>query len=316
MLLRRAGMLVVIVGCWLVAGAQAADEPVLLKYKLAKGEKQYFKSAQEMTQKQSLMGMTQENTMKQEAIMSRLVDTVASDGKATLKLKAESRKMEANFGPIGKYEFDSKSTERDTSSMVGATLTPLLERLTGSEYQVVIDTRGKVTEVTGYAELIADIVKGNPIASQFGAADNKSAAMNEQESFVVLSDKPVKPGDKWDVSQEMQLPNLGRMKSKTTYTYEGPDQVGDRKTARIGISNDMSVELDADQGGAKIKGTLSTTKSEGTVQFDIEAGRILKVQRSATMGGQLTLDVNGMTLTIDNEQTQSAQIVALEKLPE
>lgn len=313
---RPFGMMVVVLGCSLTTAARGDDEPLLLKYKFAKGDKQYFKSEQEMKQKQTFMGNSQENGMSQQAVLSQSIDSVDADGKATFVFKAESRKVDANLGPAGKFEFDSKSSERDTSSQAGTLLTPLLERLTGTEYQVIVDSTGKVSEVKGYAELIADLIKGNPIVGQFGASDNKSAAMNEQESFAILSDKPVKPGDKWDNSREMNLPNIGKLKNKTTYTYEGIDKVGDRKTARIGIASDMSIELDAQQGGAKVKGTISTTKSGGTIQFDIEAGKVLSVKRNVTMAGQLMVDVNGMTIAIDNEQTQTAQIVALDKLPE
>src|SRR5262249_1065682 len=157
--------------------------------------------------------------------------------------RAERRKMNAEFGALGKFEFDSKSTERDTGSAIGGALTPLLERLTGSEYQVIVDPLGKVGEVKGYAELIADILKDNPLAGQFGGGDNASAVMSEQDAFVIFSDKPVSVGDQWEVPIEMELAKLGKLKLKTTYTYEGPDTVGDRKTVRIALSGEMTIEL-------------------------------------------------------------------------
>lgn len=312
--LRLAGIAVLIVACGCAARAQA-EEPVLLAYKVAKGETSYYRVGGEVKQTQSIMNMKLNNSFNQETVMSRVADNVDADGNATFKLKAERRKFTSEFGAAGKYEFDSKSTERDTGSVVGGELTPLFERLTGSEYQVIVNPRGRVTEVKGFAELVADIVKDKPIAAQFGAGDNKAAVMNEQDTFVVLSDKPVKPGDKWENAFELELPKTGKFKSKTTYTYEGPDKVGIVTTARIGVTSDLTFELDIDQAGAKITGTLTTNNSSGTVQFDPVAGRVVSIKRSLSLSGQMSADVGGMTIPIDNQQEQTSTFELLEKLP-
>jgi hypothetical protein len=321
MLLRlvRSTVIVVVICCCGRAPVRA-DEPVLLKYKVAKGETLHYKNTQTMKQAQSLTvnGMTikQDNDMKQEAILTRVADEVGSDGKVTFRLKAERRKMTAEFGALGKFEFDSKSTERDTGSQIGAALVPLLERLTGSEYQVIVNPQGKVAEVKGFAELIADIIKDNPLAGQFGGRDNAAAVMNEQDAFVILSDKPVSAGDQWEVPVDMELAKLGKMKGKTTFTYEGPDTFGNRKTVRIAITSEMTLEFNLDQGGMKITGTLTSSNSSGTVQFDPAAGRVLSLKRSVSMGGMLSVDAGGMTIPVDNQQDQTNTFELLEKLPE
>src|SRR5258708_30149172 len=271
-------VVVVVVGGW-AAHAPAlpaqADEALLLKYKPAKGDTVHYKEGFGMKQSQSIMGMKLENSVKQESIASQVVEAVGADGKATVKMKTKSRKMSSEFAGAGKYEFDSKSTERDTNSVVGAAVTPLLERLTGSEYELAVTSRGEAAQVKGYAELIRHLVKDNPLAQQFGAIDNKSAAHQEQRSFIVLSEKPVKPGDQWEVPVDAEMTKLGKIKGTITYTYEAPDKVGDRKTVRIGVVSNISIELNLDQGTTKVSGTLSTTSSSGTVQFDPEAGRVV-----------------------------------------
>lgn len=308
---------VVIVGGWMAQAPQIqADEAILLKYKVAKGDKAIYKMGFDTKQAQSIMGMKLDNTIKQETIVSRVVDSVNADGNATLKIKTERRKMNAEFAAMGKYEFDSKSTERDTTSAVGAALTPLFERLTGSEYELVFTPRGRVTEVKGFAEMVGDLVKDNPLAQQFGAVDNKTAVHNEQRGFIVLSEKPVKPGDQWEIPFDVEMTKLGKIKGTVTYTYEGPDKVGDRKTARIGVASNLSLELDIDQGGAKVTGTLSTTTSSGTVQFDPEAGRVVSSKQSSGLSGQLSVAVGGMNIPIDNQQENSETVELLDKLPE
>jgi hypothetical protein len=297
------------------AGARA-DEPVLLRYKAAKGQTQFYKNRSEMKQNQSFAGMKLDNSMNQEAILTRVVDDVSSDGVATYKLKADRRKVEADFGFIGKFSFDSKSSERDTSGPLGASLIPILERTTGSEYQVLVSPRGEVKEVKGYAELFGDLIKDNPLAQQFGAWDNKGASVTEQEAFVVMSDKPVNPGDRWEIPFELELAPLGTMKGKTTCVYEGADKVGDRKTVRLGVTTDMTFHLKLEQPDSKVNGTLTTSNSSGTVQFDPEAGLVVKSKRSYSMSGQLTAEAGGMTIPIDTQQEQINELELLDKLPE
>jgi hypothetical protein len=314
--LMKAVVVVVVVGWVAHATSAQADDAILLKYKAAKGDKSVYKMGFDMKQSQSLMGMKIENTIKQETIESRVVDAVDGEGKATLKVKAIHRKMNAEFGVAGKFEFDSKSTERDTGSAIGGAVTPLLERLTGSEYELVVTPHGHITEVKGYAELIGDLLKDNPFASQFGAADNKSAAYQEQRGFLVLSEKPVKPGDQWEIPFDVELTKIGKIKGTITCTYEGPDKVGERKTARIGVVSNISLEMNIDQGTAKVTGTMSTTGSSGTVQFDPEAGRIVSKKQTSSLSGQLSVDVSGMKIALDNQQEMTETAELLDKLPD
>lgn len=319
MLPGRCGIAVVIVACAMASRAQA-QEPVLLKYKPTKGDKLYYKAKQHMDQKQTLtiMGMAikLENMVDQEAISSQTIDSIAADGNATIIVKGERRKAMAEFGGAGKFEFDSKSTERDTSSQLGSELTPLLERLTGSEYQLIITPRGAVTEVKGFAELVGDLVKDKQFASIFASADNKSAAYQEQDAFVILSEKPVKPGDSWEVPYDVELPMVGTIKGKNVYTYEGPDKVGDRPTARIGVVSELSIELKIDSPSSKVTGTLTSSGSTQSVQFDPVAGRVVSAKQKFSMAGQLTVEAGGMIIPIENQQDHTGSWELLDKLPE
>jgi hypothetical protein len=221
-------------------------------------------------------------------------------------------------GQQGKYEFDSKSSERDTTSEIGSKNTALFERLTGSEYEVKVNPRGQVVEVKGFAELCADLLKENPQGGQYtgAVADNASAKLGEQQGLIVFSDKPVKPGDTWEVPIDGEITGVGKIKGKTVYTYEGNDKVGDRKTVRIGMVTDLSFELKIDSNEAKVSGTISSTSSSGTVQFDPAAGRIVSSRQTTSMGGQLTIEAGGMVFTINTTADETDTATLLDKLPE
>jgi hypothetical protein len=312
MSLRRLG-LAAIIGLLGLIGPALADEPVLLRYKLAKGDKLIYKTGQESKQSQTVLNMKIETATTHEAIILREVDSVDSEGTATLKTKAERRKLK-----VGDYLFDSKSTDRDTTSAVGAAVTPVMERLTGSEYEVLVNSRGAVIDVKGYIELIGDLVKDNAVAQQIlGAGGGKAGAqIAEQDSFVVLSDKPVSPGDQWEVPFDIDMAGVGRVKGKIVYVYEANDKVGDRKTVRIGVAPDVSIELKIDAGGAKVSGTLSSSSATGSVQFDPETGRVLKSKRSISMSGQLTVEAGGMTIPVETQTDESNTAELIEKLPD
>jgi len=230
--------------------------------------------------------------------------------------KAVRRKSKRD-GDGGKYEFDSKSSERDTGSEIGTAVTPYFERLTGSEYRVKMTPRGNVVEVKGFTELIADLVKENVLGALLEVfADNEGAKYTEQEHFPVFSEKPVEPGDVWEEEFEYKIKGLGTIKGRVTYTYEADDKVGQRNTVRIGLKTDATVDLDLDVMVAKLTGTLSTTHSEGTIQFDPAAGRVVTAKHTFGMSGQLTVNAGGVTFAMDSalEHTDTAEL--LEKIPE
>lgn len=126
------------IGAWvamaflLVARVAAADDPVALKYKLAKGDRVIYRTKSMMKQSQTIAGMPMENEMDTETVQSFTVDAIDEKGNYQISVKGERIKMKAKFGALGDYAFDSQSSERDKSSMIGAAVTPLFERLSGS----------------------------------------------------------------------------------------------------------------------------------------------------------------------------------------
>jgi hypothetical protein len=294
-----------------------AGEPVLLRHKFAKGDRLTYRTGHEVKQVQTIMDAKINSSTRQEVVTSYVVEDVDGDGNAVLVTKAERRKSNME-GDGGKYEFDSKSSERDTGSEIGTAVTPYFERLTGSEYRIKLTPHGDVVEVKGFAELIADLVKENSYGALLAevVADNDGAKHTEQEHFPIFSQKPVEPGDVWEEPFETQIKGLGTLKGRVTYTYEADDQVGQRKTVRIGVKTEMTVELDLDVMVAKVSGTLTTTHSEGTVQFDPAAGRVVNSRQTLGMSGQLTVNAGGMTFAMDSsdEHTDTAEL--LDELPE
>src|SRR5712691_4931080 len=88
---RRRGLaFVVILGS--LVGSAVADEPVLLRYKFAKGDTLIYRSTHEEKQLQTIADQKIETTTTQEAVTSQVVDEIDGDGNAIVKTKAVSRK--------------------------------------------------------------------------------------------------------------------------------------------------------------------------------------------------------------------------------
>lgn len=312
---RRLAVVLGFVG--LLHAALVADDGTTMKYKLAKGDKLIYRAKMEMKQSQTVMGMTLENEMSNDAISSYTVDAVDEKGNAQLTVKGERVKAKAKFPALGEFTFDSQSSERDKSSAIGAAMTPLMERLSGILYQATVPPDGGVSSVKGYADQLKDLVEANPLTAQFaGGGSDEAAKQGLDEVFPKIGKAMAKPGDTWDVPVEIAMGKLGKMTGKSTYRFTGPDKVGDRATVRLEVTTDMSVELDIDMNGAKVTGKISTNNANGIVQFDILAGRVISSQSTASMGGTLNVNVNGMDFPVQNDQSMKTSAEYLEKLPD
>jgi len=301
----------------LAAGNLFAQEPVTFRYKPEKGQKLIYRSTNDLTQTQNVMDMKIETRMTNESVSSRTVENVDDMGVAALKIKTELFKVKTKIGPLGEYNFDSKSSEREKGSVLGEALTPIYERISGAEFEMFVSARGEVKDVKGYAELLADLIKDNPLAGQFtGGGSNAAAKISMQSLFTVLNEKPVKVGDKWENPFDFDLPSVGKARGKETVTYVGEDKVGDVKTAKFAVTTDMSFDVDVDVNGTKVTGQITTSNSSGTAQFDPAAGRLVSLKNSFTVGGQLNVAVNGMNIPIQQDQTHTVSVELLDKLPE
>jgi uncharacterized protein DUF6263 len=231
------------------------------------------------------------------------------DDKGNLHIQAENKALAVTIksGPIGKGEltYDSKDKTKNKNTLPGQDLLPLFERLSGAKLTVVISPLGKINDFKGYKELIADLVKDNPALEKFGGASEEAAKINLGEFLPSLPEKAVSAGDKWEVPFEVKLPQIGVIKGKKIYWYQGEGTVGNRKTAKISVTSELSADLNIQQDGAKVTGKMSITGSKGTIEFDPQAGYVISLSSEITLSGDLTLSAGGMDIPVALEQVQT-----------
>ncbi|MCI0642606.1 MAG: DUF6263 family protein, partial [Gemmataceae bacterium] len=262
---------------WFVAENAAGQGGQQFRYQPKAGELIYRKT-QMMTQTQNIMN----KEIKQE--MSGAEVSVWSVGEANkqgnLEIRSATKHLEAKMklGPAGDYSFDSRKDDNEKGSALGQALTPLYERMGTANLVYTITPQGKVLKIDGYKELIGD-AKDNPIAAQFaGGGSEEAAKMGLGELIAQFGEKPVKPGERWEVPFAINLDKLGAAKGKKTYTYEGEGQVGPHKTAKLSVNTELAFDIDIDMGGAKVTGKMSVTDSSGTIHFDPKRGVLVSLK--------------------------------------
>ena len=297
-----------------LAHAQAGGG-VTLQYKPKAGELIY-RTTTKMNQTQNVLNKELKNEMNNSSVGIWNVGEPDKDG--NIEIRSETKVFEAKMKiePIGEYTFDSRKNDNERGSALGGALTPLYERMSNANISFTINPLGKVVKLEGYKELLGDLLKDNPIAAQFaGGGSDEVFKMSMNEFIIQFSGKPINPGDRWEMPYEINLDKLGKAIGKKTYIYEGEENVGPHKTAKISIGSEMNFDLDLDMGGAKVTGKMSITEAKGTMNFDVKRGCILRFNNEYKMAGNLNVNAGGKDIPIATEQTQQLTIELLDKLP-
>jgi hypothetical protein len=294
-----------------------AGEGLTLRYKLNQDDRQIYETSSTMQQKQTVGGQELQTSFTMKEVTVRRLEERTGDGE--FKVASENKRLsfEANIPQVGEYAYDSEKSEQAEGTVLGDELNKVFGRLAGATINFTMSPRGEILSVTGFQELLADILKENPAGAQFvGGGTDEAQKMAMLERLLYFPEEPVQPGETWEQSLNSKLPNLGTMRSRRTFKYEGPDKVGDRTTARISIATEMSFDLELEQMGVKVSGTLKTSQGQGTAQFDPERGRLLSYKTTVELSGELNVNVGGMVVPVQTQQSQTTTTRLLETLPE
>lgn len=299
--------------------AQAEDAKTL-RFKMNKLDKQIYETKTSMKQEQTLEVNGQKQTLETKFSTTSIdVHSLKKVIGENIQIRTENKKLnvQSNIAQLGDYAYDSESDENDSTSMLGASLTPLFDVLNGAELSYTMTPQGEVTEYKSYQELLADALKNNPIATQFlSGGSEDSAKMELSQGFPFFSKKPVKKGDKWEQSIEVKMDKIGSAKGKRIFTYAGTETVKGVELEKITVILELTLNLDIKQGGSDVTGTLEVTESSGTFLFDNKKGRLVSSKLSIKTEGDLTVTAGGMEIPIASSQTQTVNSKMLDKIPE
>ena len=300
----------------LVSSARAQDG-LALKYQFSKDEPVIYRTTTEMMQTMQVGGQSFENKVTQSEVNSLTLEEVTPKGNLKLKHVNHRLSIKAEMGPAGSYSFDSESNEREKGTALSNELNPVYETLSGVEYSITITPQGKVEKLEGYKEILENILKDNPIAAQItGAASEEALKESLAEVFFLLSEKPVKEGDAWEVPFKLEMPKIGKSEGKRVYKYEGALTKDDAEIARITMSVEGSFDFDITLEGTQVTGNMGIDTSKGDIRLDVGKGNVVSATLEYTMSGTINAAVGDRIVKTSLKQTQKRSTLRLSALPE
>jgi len=296
------------------APVSAADDAVLLRHQPVKNRPVLYRVKTALLQKQSIGDVNLDTKITTEEVFTWTLTKI--DEKGRLHWRKDNKRLKAAMSvqPLGKFEYDSKSRERDKASQLGTVLTPICENLTQAFLRVTAKPTGEIVQVREYEELVGKLVKDNPFAAQFTfGGTNQGVRLLLQEMNVVFSKKPVRRSDSWSVDYEMDLPKLGRITGVKRFRYLRSGTAGKRKVVRIGFSYSLTMDTKFDFAGVKGEGTLQVKKSSGIAQIDLETGQVVSLKSQIEFGGKPTVVVGDKSYEMPTKQTWKVHVERLDK---
>ena len=238
-------------------------DAITLKFNLPTGSSYDYNVDMDMAMNGNVNG--QPINMKNKMAMGYRFAAIG-DSAGWKKLTASINRIAMHINSNGvNIDFDSDKPT-DTSDVVSGTMGKVLGALKGGQFGFTMNEQGKIGSVTGINDMMQRIMSSINIQGAGAMAAGMNNTFNEdnfkqniQQSFGMYPDKPVKPGDTW--TNTMNINNQGiQMKMDNTYTLESVNG----NTANVKADSKIS------SPGANSMGITGTMT--GTMKFDIPTG--------------------------------------------
>ena len=196
-----------------------------------------------------------------------------------------------------------------------------LGSITGKELHVVINDKDEVTSVENFEEFTKGFqpsgMPGMDPAKMF--SKESVAQMVKGSALQTMPGHPVKPGDSWPYSTDVDLPQLGKVTVKGTYTLKSVSDHEGVQCAEIQTDGTVSLNFDGAPGAAgdsplaKLGMKVEGGTLKGTIWFDPKLGhtRDAQLDQEMTMTMKNPTDATA-TLTIPVKQKISAKLTKVE----
>ena len=230
-------------------------------------------------------------SQKTEFLVSERVENVSPDGTATLRQTIEAVKldMEQPFGR--KFSYDS-SKQVDKKQRQNPMIKPFTH-FAGTSFFLVRDKTGRVLETRGMTEAVEGILEktleeapDNPLSrgikNHFSKMyGGKDYALFYQCRFEPLPAGGVSPGATWESQLDQVLPILGRTTLRVDHRFEKVERIRGAKCAAIASRFKTAREgalphSPKDPRKPHLEMESMKAEGEGTLSFDLEAGRVVK----------------------------------------
>ncbi|HZY84541.1 MAG TPA: DUF6263 family protein, partial [Gemmataceae bacterium] len=295
----------------------AADKrgPTVLRWKFEKGRPFFQEVTTETIQTMKVMNNDVKQTQKQTFYFCWT--PVEKKGDAwLLKQRIEGVEMDLDIGG-SKIQYDS-TKESTAANPLGE----FFKALVGAEFRVTLARGHTVQKVEGQEKFVRDLLKADPakgpLLNQF--LSEEALRQMAETSFAPMLGRPVRPGDTWARTSTLDMGPVGNYQTKYTYTYQGRDRK-DKKLDRIKVDTRITYKGPGAVAGAgglpfTIKNAdLKTTTATGTLLFDRNKGRVVRLELNLKLQGKLTVSIGGQETQVELSQTQKTTVKTTDANP-
>ncbi len=202
------------------------------------------------------------------------VERVDADGTMQLT-QAFTRLCLKTVSPDGQTSvYDSASAQEPAAE--AKAIADAVRALLRVRIGMSLSRRGEILDVRRSAEM--DSLLGNlPALSGWKTLLTKEGMSRTlHQALGTLPEAPVKAGDLWTATREMDTP-LGKIVATDTYTYEGPARDGQRTLDRIRVTTALT------PAAAAVPEKLPRQQLEGVYLFDAAAGLLAESRLTQTL---------------------------------
>ncbi|MBS1623838.1 MAG: hypothetical protein JST83_07455 [Bacteroidetes bacterium] len=268
----------------LCAGAQTYD----LKLDLKKGLKYDQSMTMNMVMDEAIAGQQIKMDMTANFGYTQEVKSVKSNGDYVIESTYEHIAMKVNaMGSTLTYDSDLKKQKDSIAEMLGQTFSKVI----GKKFLITVSPRGKVSNVTGLKEILADMMASStPNAVQLAQTffDEDKIISNYSSAYGYFPDHVVKVGETW--TNHNQIQSVVPIDMTSAYTLK--EVKGN--TAVISMAADLAMKNDS----MEVQGMTASMDLKGTFTGDYKMDMKSGLPTAGTMEMPITGTMQVMNMSV------------------
>jgi hypothetical protein len=274
---------------WTAHPAPAAETVEIQPHWLA-GKKYYesLKTDQESSFDVNGKKMTQSTSMSIDLTMTVSPHQDGQPKRMTIRYERMAMDVDFNGQKMG---FDSAKPGEsgdplNLSKTMGATV--------GQELKVVFNDKDEIAEIENYDEFVQHF--GTGVTPGFDPkkmfSKDSLREMMKQGALRAAPGKPVGVGDTWDFNNQIDLPQLGKVAVKGTYTVKGIGDHDGFRCAEIQMDGQISMDIaEPKEGPASPFSELGMKVSNGSLHGPVWFDPQLGMARGSQLVQELTVSM-------------------------
>lgn len=226
----------------------------------------------------------------------------AKEGTFAVQQKILAVKMKIDIGGV-QINYDSDDKAQPNNPM-----TDFFKKLLEADLKLTIDKATmKVTDITGHDDLIKKLGVTNPQMEPLLQKILSKEALKEmaEPTWGAFPTAAVTKGKDWKTKSKLNLGPIGIYETDYTYTYEGPDKLGEKIKVAAALTYGVPTEKTGLPFTIK-SASLKSTEGAGAAYFDKAKGRFASSTIRMKLTGTLDIEVGGMSTAVELNQDQTA----------